>query len=119
MAGIHLNKVLKMTLTGADAIICVSHTCRENLVLRASLDPKNCSVIPNAVDAHMFEPNLTLHRKILRDQNTINIVVVSRLKYRKGIDIVAEAIPIIAIATDTSISLLAEMDQSEFCWKKQ
>ena len=43
----------------------------------------------------MFEPNLTLHREILRDQNTINIVVVSRLKYRKGIDIVAEAIPII------------------------
>ena len=57
MAGIHLNKVLKMTLTGADAIICVSHTCRENLVLRASLEPKICSVIPNAVDSLMFEPN--------------------------------------------------------------
>jgi phosphatidylinositol N-acetylglucosaminyltransferase subunit A len=94
MGGIHLNKLLKMTLTGADSIICVSHTCRENLVLRASLDARNCSVIPNAVDASMFEPNLTIYRS-LKDQNKINIVVVARLKYRKGIDIIAEAIPII------------------------
>ena len=95
MAGIHLNKLLKMTLTGADAIICVSHTCRENLVLRASLDPRHCSVIPNAVDSKMFQPNLTIHRSLIKDQNIINIVVVARLKYRKGIDIIAEAIPII------------------------
>ena len=38
--GINLNKLLKFTLTGVDYSICVSHTCRENLVLRASLDPK-------------------------------------------------------------------------------
>lgn len=32
-------QVLKFSLSGIDHAICVSHTCRENLVLRASLDP--------------------------------------------------------------------------------
>ena len=92
MAGIHLNKVLKFTLTGVDAAIGVSHTCRENLTLRASLDPKLVSVIPNAVDCIKFVPENGLRNQF---GSTVNVIVLARLNYRKGIDLVASVIPII------------------------
>ena len=90
-AGIHLNKILKFTLTAVDYSICVSHTCRENLVLRASLDPKRVAVIPNAVDTNKFVPDMRVRNRI--GSNTINIVVISRLVYRKGIDLLVDIIP--------------------------
>ena len=89
--GIHLNKLLKFTLTGVDNSICVSHTCRENLVLRASLDPKKVAVIPNAVDTNKFVPDMRVRNGI--KSNIINIVVISRLVYRKGIDLLVDIIP--------------------------
>ncbi len=48
-ASIHVNKLLKCFLSDIDACISVSHTSRENLTLRASLNPHLISVIPNAV----------------------------------------------------------------------
>ncbi|CAK7273722.1 Phosphatidylinositol N-acetylglucosaminyltransferase GPI3 subunit [Sporothrix epigloea] len=50
------NKLLKFGLSDVDHVICVSHTCKENTVLRASLDPLLVSVIPNALVAENFEP---------------------------------------------------------------
>lgn len=90
-ASINVNKYLKLTLSDIDHAICVSHTCRENLVLRAALDPRRVSAIPNAVDASKFTPN-PLARPT---DGTINIVMVSRLVYRKGIDLVVNVIPTI------------------------
>jgi Glycosyltransferase Family 4 len=46
-ASIALNKTLKFTLADAHAVICVSHTSRENTVLRACLPPRRVYVIPN------------------------------------------------------------------------
>lgn len=91
-ACIHINKVLKMFLTDIDHAICVSHTNKENLVLRASLNPRNVSVIPNAVDAERFTADPSARYPL----NTINIVVVSRLTYRKGTDLLVDVIPAIA-----------------------
>ncbi|KAJ3332879.1 Phosphatidylinositol N-acetylglucosaminyltransferase gpi3 subunit [Kappamyces sp. JEL0680] len=51
------NKLLKFTLSDIDHVICVSHTSKENTVLRASLDPRNVSVIPNAVVSAEFKPD--------------------------------------------------------------
>jgi phosphatidylinositol N-acetylglucosaminyltransferase subunit A len=51
------NKILEYTITNCDNIICVSHTSRENTVLRAHIyNPEMVSVIPNAVDSSMFIP---------------------------------------------------------------
>ena len=50
------NKLLKFTLSDVDHVIGVSHTCKENTVLRASLDPLMVSVIPNAVVSENFAP---------------------------------------------------------------
>ena len=46
----HVNKILKFFLSDIDHAICVSHTSKENLTLRAALNPNIISVIPNAVD---------------------------------------------------------------------
>ena len=55
-ASILTNKLLKCMLANVHACICVSHTSRENTVLRACLPPARVSVIPNAVDTREFQP---------------------------------------------------------------
>lgn len=57
IASLHLNKVLKVMLATVDASVCVSHACRDNLILRASLDASTVHVVPNAVDADKFKPD--------------------------------------------------------------
>lgn len=61
---------------------------KENTVLRAALSPRNVSVIPNAVVASQFLPDPTVP-----DPNWITIVVISRLVYRKGVDLLVAIIP--------------------------
>ncbi|KAL4221229.1 hypothetical protein ACF0H5_019493 [Mactra antiquata] len=84
------NKLLKFSLADCSHAICVSHTSKENTVLRARIQPDTVSVIPNAVDASMFVPDPSKRHK-----NKITIVIVSRLVYRKGMDLLAGIIPII------------------------
>jgi phosphatidylinositol glycan class A protein len=68
----------------------VSHVNKDNLSLRAAVDPSIIYVIPNAVDTTRFKPNFSLRPK---DPNKINIVVVSRMMYRKGVDLLIDIIP--------------------------
>ncbi|PSS01620.1 Phosphatidylinositol N-acetylglucosaminyltransferase subunit A like [Actinidia chinensis var. chinensis] len=85
---IHMNKVLQFTLADVSQAICVSHTSKENTVLRSGLPPEKVFVIPNAVDTAMFKP---ASERISSDE--IVIVVISRLVYRKGADLLVEVIP--------------------------
>ena len=91
---------------------------KENTVLRASLDPLMVSVIPNAVVAENFRPlshpaytslDNQLHSfpssqhsaplpQYLGPHDTITIVVISRLFYNKGTDLLIAAIPRILAA---------------------
>ncbi|XP_030643383.1 phosphatidylinositol N-acetylglucosaminyltransferase subunit A [Chanos chanos] len=82
------NKLLTVSLCDTNHIICVSYTSKENTVLRAALDPEIVSVIPNAVDPTDFTPDPSR-----RDDSKITVVVVSRLVYRKGIDLLSGIIP--------------------------
>ncbi|XP_044142688.1 phosphatidylinositol N-acetylglucosaminyltransferase subunit A [Bufo gargarizans] len=82
------NKLLTVSLCDTNHIICVSYTSKENTVLRAALDPEIVSVIPNAVDPTDFTPDLEKERG-----PKITIVVVSRLVYRKGVDLLGGIIP--------------------------
>jgi phosphatidylinositol N-acetylglucosaminyltransferase subunit A len=70
----------------------VSHTCRDNLILRAKLSPKIIRVIPNAIDPSKFTPDLSQ-----RHSTRVKVVVVSRLVYRKGVDLLVGIIPAICI----------------------
>ncbi|KAK0232011.1 hypothetical protein EDD85DRAFT_955847 [Armillaria nabsnona] len=81
-ASILTNKLLAGTLRNVDAVICVSHTGRENTVLRGELFDKsgrvrenlNVYVIPNALVPEHFQPGTP---------KSMTIVVLSRLAYRK------------------------------------
>ncbi|PKU70078.1 phosphatidylinositol glycan, class A [Dendrobium catenatum] len=88
VGSIHMNKVLQFTLADIDQAICVSHTSKENTVLRSGIDPEKVFVIPNAVDTAMFTP---APKRLCYDE--IVIVVISRLVYRKGADLLVEVIP--------------------------
>jgi len=94
VAGVVLNRVLEVTLGATlNAAICVSHACRDNLILRAKLDPNRIDVIPNAVDPSKFTPVPEADRQPLTETNRIKVVVVSRLVYRKGVDLLVGIIP--------------------------
>jgi phosphatidylinositol glycan class A protein len=138
-SSIHMNKVLKFSLSDINHVICVSNTrfndkglsdrsirSKENTVLRASLDPRIVSVIPNAVDAAAFQPDPSR-----RDPDRVTIVVLSRLVYRKGIDLLVDVIPEICrrfpnvyfiIGTNSAskslIDCKEEMDQRDWTWRK-
>ncbi|KAL6601306.1 hypothetical protein ACP70R_044526 [Stipagrostis hirtigluma subsp. patula] len=85
---IHMNKVLQFTLADIDQAICVSHTSKENTVLRSGIPPEKVFMVPNAVDTAMFTPS---PKRLSHDE--IVIVVISRLVYRKGADLLVEVIP--------------------------
>eukprot|EP00804_Cyclotella_cryptica_P003598 CCRYP_002196-RA/>CCRYP_002196-RA protein AED:0.37 eAED:0.37 QI:0/0/0/1/0/0/3/0/120 len=88
IASIILNRVLKSTLPTVGAAICVSHTCRDNFILRAHMLPSIVHVIPNAVHTSKFIPDLSRQK-----MNRIMVVVVSRLVYRKGVNLLVGIIP--------------------------
>ncbi|KAE8217152.1 hypothetical protein CF319_g8694 [Tilletia indica] len=87
-ASIMTNKLLKFVLSDVEHVVCVSHTGKENTVLRAAVDPKDVSVIPNAVVASEFTPDPSAPQP-----GRITIVVLSGLVYRKGVDLLIAAIP--------------------------
>lgn len=98
----------------------MSGDSKENTVLRASLDPLMVSVIPNAVVAENFQPLALQHgtktskydarpppppSQHLGPHDTINIVVISRLFYNKGTDLLIAAIPRI-LASDPHVRFI-------------
>lgn len=98
--GILTNKLLASALRNVHAVICVSHTGRENTSLRGEVEPERISVIPNALVTSQFQPTA---RYVPSDAGVgadtdITIVNISRLVYRKGIDLLVSAAPRICAA---------------------
>ncbi|KAH3764298.1 GlcNAc transferase [Pelomyxa schiedti] len=89
-SSIIMNKILELSLWDISHVICVSHTSKENTILRAQIHPDLVSVIPNAIDTSQFMPDPSA-----RDPSKVTIVILSRLVYRKGIDLVIDVIPLI------------------------
>ncbi|KAK0416017.1 hypothetical protein QR680_012251 [Steinernema hermaphroditum] len=84
--------VLQYSLSNVDKVICVSHTSKENTVLRGGLSPQKVYVIPNAINTDLFTPDPELFHS-----NQTTVVFVGRLVYRKGADLLREIIPEICI----------------------
>lgn len=91
-AGINLNKISKWNFRDLDQAIAVSHICKENYCMRCKHDPNRTYVIPNAVDTSQFFPDESRF-KAMAEGDTIKIVYVSRLQYRKGVDLLIGLIP--------------------------
>lgn len=90
LSSILTNKLLQFITCNCDHIICVSHTSKENTVLRARLNPRRVSVIPNAIYSEMFTPGTGSKTRV---DSRITIVTVGRLVYRRGADLMAAIIP--------------------------
>jgi phosphatidylinositol glycan class A protein len=86
---VNINKVLKCYITDVDQTISVSNIGRDNLLLRAYVNPNICNVIPNACDFTKFTPDY----ENSKPKDTINIVSISRQTFRKGTDLLIEIIP--------------------------
>jgi phosphatidylinositol glycan class A protein len=84
------NKLLRFVLHEADHAICVSHTAKENTVLRSGANPERVSVIPNAVDTAHFYPSTAACAS--KRERTV-VVVLCRLAERKGVDMLVSVIP--------------------------
>lgn len=91
MAGIHLNKIVKWGFRDLDGAIAVSQACKDNFALRCKMDPNKIFIIPNAVDSEKFRPEPAIRAR--EPEGVINIVFVSRLMYRKGVDLLIGIIP--------------------------
>ncbi|CAL8119039.1 unnamed protein product [Orchesella dallaii] len=87
------NRFLEISLADVNHSICVSHTGKANTVLRAKIKGKDVSVIPNAVDMSMFTP--IKPGEIGPPADRVVIIILSRLVYRKGVDLMSGIIPII------------------------
>ncbi|KAH6905311.1 transferase [Coprinopsis sp. MPI-PUGE-AT-0042] len=89
-ASILTNKLLVGNLRNVDAVICVSHTGRENTVLRGQLfepDEKDPTKLAMRRNVYRFPPCPPPPSDIT------TIVVLSRLAYRKGIDLLIATAP--------------------------
>jgi phosphatidylinositol glycan class A protein len=112
ISSILTNKLLKFLLSDVERVICVSNCSKENTVLRAALDPRNVYVIPNAVLTDQFrpaQPEEAVHAcaadrskfhcavvhffTLLCMLYVVTIVVLCRLVYRKGADLLVHVIP--------------------------
>jgi phosphatidylinositol N-acetylglucosaminyltransferase subunit A len=110
MAGINLNKISKWTYRDLDAAICVSQACKDNFCLRVKCDPSICFTIPNAVDSSRFTPDEEIRNKEPKGQ--INIVFMSRLQYRKGVDLLIGLIPkIVALFSNVNFIIGGDGDK--------
>lgn len=86
-----VNTFLRISLCHVDHVICVSEKCRENLVQRTKLiAPPEVTTIPNAINAWEFVPD---YSKRSPGYPSINVVLMSRLVPRKGVDLLVEVIP--------------------------
>ena len=88
LTSVLLNGVFRHTVQNADAVIGVSQCTKENISLRVKCDPRKIYVIPNALESTKYLPDPTK-----KDPHKINIVILSRLVYRKGIDLAVGIIP--------------------------
>lgn len=86
---INLNALERFVLSLADTVVTVSHTSKENVALRCHLDPSLVYVIPNAIDPTQFSPD----PDNVRPEGTVNIVVMMRLVWRKGVHLIVHLIP--------------------------
>lgn len=93
ITAILVNKLLTFTLTNTDKVICVSHTCKDNMIVRTDISPDRISVIPNAVVSEDFRPLPGPSARKKSSKKHITIIVISRLYPNKGVDLLIRLVP--------------------------
>lgn len=95
ISDIHINNLYQFFCkVFISKIICVSNAVRENFILRSECDAKKTCVIPNALDSVFFRKR-ELTSDLIKKKNKVRIVVLSRMTFRKGMDLLMELLPVI------------------------
>lgn len=93
LASIELNNLYAfMSKYNVARTICVSNTVRENVILRHKASEKHAIVIPNAIDFCFYSK-----RELPQPKNPskVRIIFLTRMTFRKGIDLFLEVMPVI------------------------
>lgn len=89
-----------------DRLICVSRATRNNLILRCRTQSRKTIVIPNAVKTSQLSSKTETQ---LKDRDVIKVVVVSRMVYRRGIDLLISLLPTLCFRnTNIKIEIIGD-----------
>ncbi|ELA42485.1 uncharacterized protein VICG_00584 [Vittaforma corneae ATCC 50505] len=95
-----VNGLSRFICKNVDWAICVSEISKENTHIRTNIPLERISVIPNGIIPEKFYP---VSRKI---RKTKRILVMSRLVFRKGVDLLIEALPLICKNKDFEVIIV-------------
>lgn len=87
-----------------DYCICVSETALKNTLKRIKINSKNTCVIPNGFSHKIFYPKTTRYEK----GSNVTVIFMSRLTFRKGLDLLLDAIPLICKNKKINILVLGD-----------
>jgi len=105
-----VNGLTRFICRNVDWGICVSRISRDNTHLRTGIPLDRISVIPNGIIPENFHPVGRRERKKLR------ILFMSRLAFRKGVDILIDALPLICKGRDVEVLVVGTGPKmSEIC----
>ena len=85
-----------------DHIICVSKSASINTAKRLNKSINDISIIPNGIDTKLFYPNINQNNKRIR------VLFCARLVFRKGIDLLASALPLICKSKNIEIFVVGD-----------
>lgn len=97
-----VNELSRFICKNLDWVICVSNISKENTHMRLQTPLDRISVIPNGIVPENFYPTIKSVRKRTR------IIFMSRFVFRKGIDLLIEAIPLICKNKNFEIFIVGE-----------
>lgn len=97
-----VNGLSRFICKNVDWAICVSHISKENTHIRTNIPLEKISVIPNGIVPERFYPIPKEPRKIKR------VLVMSRLFFRKGMDLLIEALPLICRNKDFEVIIVGD-----------
>jgi phosphatidylinositol glycan class A protein len=93
LASVELNNLYQyMAKYNIARTICVSNTVKENIILRLKVPAEHAVVIPNAIDHHFYNKRIP---KLTAEPDTIKIIFMTRMTFRKGVDLFIEIMPAI------------------------
>lgn len=99
-----VNGLSSFICKNVDFAICVSEVSRENTHLRTKIPLDRIVVIPNGIVPERFYPKQNSY--IPGDR--IKLIIMSRLTFRKGIDLLVDALPLICKNKNIEVTIIGD-----------
>lgn len=99
-----VNGLSSFICKNVDLAICVSEISRQNTHLRTKIPLDRIVVIPNGIAPERFYPK----EKSYSPGDRIKLIFMSRLTFRKGIDLLTDALPLICKNRDIEVIIIGD-----------